>query len=160
MNTIDSTYEGRPAIIDAIGEELMRAAKSYSAASPSWLARLRRRLTLPLVIAVGIPVGAGIAVASGSLSTDGFEIPDPSRVTPVSELNRVGQVSDELLAACSESEPARQGPVDLSRGDTPPPDPTSCALAEAVEQGLVEEGQLLSNEELEQVLQEVGEPRG
>lgn len=104
------------------------------------------------------------AEALQAFKTGEFAVPDPDQVTPVSEPNRVGAMSDEFAASCVKVEAASGGKAaDPAAGEVPPltpgavsaPDPTSCALIKAVDQGLVKEGQELSNEELQRVLEEV-----
>lgn len=72
-------HETRPAILDAIGDELARSAQNSKRRRPSVL--MRRGLTVPLALALALPVGAGIAVAAGVVSDD----PPPTVGSPVYE---------------------------------------------------------------------------
>lgn len=69
MNT-DHDQPTRPEILEAIGGELMRAARDNPRARSGWLDRVPRRIAVPLAVALALPVGAGIAFASVSLTGD------------------------------------------------------------------------------------------
>lgn len=81
------------------------------------------------------------------------EIPPPSEITPVTEPNRIGTISDADRAACASDQP----PEGLPPGVKGRADDLFCDVVRAESEGLIEEGQELSNEELEGVREAVSE---
>ncbi len=106
--------ETRPEILDAVGDELQRSISAQE--QTNWILRARRGLGVPLAIALALPVGAGIAVASGVVSDS-----EPTVSSPVYE-----PVEDDGGPPLKGVNPGDVvGYIDLSTGD-----PIMCADGE------------------------------